>query len=80
MRNVTIHRCPTCPNIGGYTNQLVTALRNDPNVKVNVVDGHKGEFSVDVDGLPINTMDGESLRPAWELETEIRGAQIAAAG
>ncbi|HEV3436700.1 MAG TPA: hypothetical protein VG122_05035 [Gemmata sp.] len=80
MRNVTIRRCPTCQNIGGYTNQLASKLRSDPNIRVNVVDGRKGEFTVEVDGRGINSYDGESLRDASDLAAEIRGAQPAPAG
>jgi enoyl-CoA hydratase/carnithine racemase len=79
MKNVTIRRCPTCSNIGSHTDQLAADLRNDPNVKVNVVDGAKGEFSVEVDGRKINGMSGESLRDASDLATEIRGGQSATA-
>jgi hypothetical protein len=80
MRNVTIRRCPTCQNIGGYTNQLASELRSDPNIRVNVVDGRKGEFTVELDGRGINGYDGESLRDASDLAAEIRGAQPAPAG
>ena len=80
MRNVTICRCPTCQNIGSHTDQLVSELRNDPNVRVNVVDGNKGQFTVEVDGRRINAKTGESLRDATELAAEIRGAQAATAG
>ena len=77
MRNVTIRRCPTCQNIGSHTNELANELRNDPNLRVNVVDGRKGEFSVEVDGRSINAMDGESLRDASDVALEIRGKQVA---
>ena len=80
MKNVTIRRCPTCPNIGGHTDQLAAELRSDPNVRVNVVDGAKGEFGVEVDGRPINAMDGASLRPPAEMAAEIRGPEVATAG
>ncbi len=53
MKTVTIHRCPTCSTIKGKTDQLVSDLKNDPEVQVNVVDGSKGEFSVEVDGMPM---------------------------
>jgi len=73
MKNVTIRRCPTCSNIGGYTDQLTAELRNDPDVKVNVVDGSKGEFTAEVDGRRINGKTGDSLRDASEVAAEIRG-------
>ena len=80
MRNVTIRRCPTCQNIGSHTDQLVSELRNDPNLNVSVVDGNKGEFTVDVDGKRINAKNGESLRDVSDLSSEIHGAPVATAG
>jgi len=73
MKNVTIRRCPTCSNIISYTDQLTAELRNDPDVKVNVVDGSKGEFTAEVDGRRINGKNGDSLRDASEAAAEIRG-------
>ena len=80
MRNVTIRRCPVCQNIGSHTDQLAADLRNDPNMKVDVVDGNKGEFTVEVDGRRINAMNGESLRDASDIVSEVRGAHAATAG
>jgi hypothetical protein len=80
MKNVTIRRCPVCQNIGSHTDQLAADLRNDPNVKVNIVDGAKGEFTVDVDGRSVNAMDGASLRSPSEVSAEIRGNEVATAG
>ncbi|MBN9520459.1 hypothetical protein J0H58_18340 [bacterium] len=80
MKTVTIRRCPTCSTIGTHTDQLANSLRGDPNVKVNVVDGAKGEFSVEVDGKAVNAKNGESLRDASDLAAELRGAEVAAAG
>jgi hypothetical protein len=80
MKNVTIRRCPTCSAIGSHTDQLAEDLRKDPNVRVNVVDGGKGEFAVEVDGKPVNARNGESLRDASDLGAEIRGVQVATAG
>ena len=77
MRNVTIRRCPTCQTIGSHTDQLQASLRNDPNLNVRVVDGSKGEFTVEVDGRPVNAKDGESLRSPDEVAAEIRGTEVA---
>lgn len=79
MRNVTIHRCPVCKDIGSHTDQLADELRRDPDTRVNVVDGNKGEFTVDVDGRRINGMKGDSLRESRELADEIRGRRNAGA-
>ncbi|HEY1187371.1 MAG TPA: hypothetical protein VGE74_06915 [Gemmata sp.] len=73
MKNVTIRRCPVCQNIGNHTDQVAAQLRNDPNTKVSVVDGNKGEFTVEVDGRRINGTNGDSLRDVSELANEIRG-------
>ena len=78
MRNVTIHRCPSCDTIKGRSDELVAELRNDPDVKVEVVDGNKGEFSVEVDGKRIDGTSGDSLKRASELAAEIRGAHAPA--
>lgn len=80
MKNITVHRCVTCQNIDSHTDQLAADLRNDPSVKVNVVDGAKGEFTVEVGGRTINAKDGESLRSPSEVSAEIRGAEVATAG
>jgi hypothetical protein len=78
MRNVTIHRCPVCDTIRGRTTELVADLRKDRDMKVNVVDGGKGEFSVEVDGQRIEGKSGDSLRDTSELAAEIRGAHASA--
>ncbi len=80
MKTVTIRRCPTCSTIGTHTDQLANSLKGDPNVKVNVVDGTQGEFSVEVDGKAVNAKNGESLRDASDLAAELRGSEVASAG
>jgi hypothetical protein len=77
VRTVTIQRCPTCPNIGSHTEQLVDELRKDPDLQVDIVDGSQGEFSVEVDGREINARTGESLREPADLAAEIRGVPVA---
>lgn len=72
MRNVTIRRCPVCDTIKSRTDDLVTELQDDPELRVNVVDGAKGEFSVEVEGEPIVASSGDSPRDAAELAAEIR--------
>jgi hypothetical protein len=73
MKSVTIRRCPSCSSIGSHTDQLTADLRKDPSVRVNVVDGNKGEFAVDVDGRRVTATDGESLRDVSEIAREVRG-------
>ncbi|MBN9518065.1 hypothetical protein J0H58_06030 [bacterium] len=80
MRTVTIRRCPVCPNIGSHSDQLAATLRADPDTTVNVVDGAKGEFTIEVDGRRIEGKSGDSLRDASELTAEVRGPEVATAG
>ncbi len=79
MKSVTIRRCASCQNIGTHTDQLADDLRNDPDTSVKVVDGNKGEFTVEVDGRRVNGMQGDSLRDPSELANEIRGRTTAGA-
>jgi len=79
MKNVTIHRCPVCDNIKAQTDQLVANLKSDQSLNVNVVDGARGEFTIEVDGNRIDGKSGDSLRDASELASEIRGAGAAQA-
>jgi hypothetical protein len=77
MRNVTIRRCPMCQNIGSHADQLASELKGDPNIRVNIVDGNKGELTVEVDGRRINGKEGDLLRDPTDLAAEVRGAQTA---
>ena len=73
MKQVTIRRCPVCHNIGGLTNEVSAALKNDTDVKVDVVDGAKGEFTVEVDGQTVSKLSGEMLPTVDEVTRAIRG-------
>ena len=73
MTQVTIRRCPVCHNIGGLTNEISAALKNDTDVKVNVMDGAKGEFTVEVDGQTVSKLSGEMLPTVDEVTRAIRG-------
>lgn len=79
MKNVTIHRCPTCDSIKAQTDQLVADLKKDQNLNVSVVDGATGEFSIEVDGKRIDGKSGDSTRGIAELASEIRGTGAAQA-
>lgn len=78
MKKVTIRRCPVCANIKTHTEALTAALHTDPDLSVHVVDGAKGEFTVDVDGRKISGTMGENLRSAEEIAAEVRGETVAA--
>lgn len=77
MKNVTIHRCPVCDTIKDQANHLVADLKKDKDLNVKVVDGAKGEFTIDVDGRRIEGKSGDSARSTAELVSEIRGAGAA---
>ena len=53
MSNIVIKRCPVCPAIRSFTQQMVTALANVFRMNAQVVDGVNGEFAVFVDGVPV---------------------------
>jgi hypothetical protein len=73
MKNVTIRRCPVCQDIGGLTKDVQTALKSEEDVKVNVVDGNKGEFTVEVDGRKVSQLRGDMLPSADEVTQAVRG-------
>jgi hypothetical protein len=50
---------------------VADALRNEPDVQVNVVDGSRGEFTVTVDGEEI-AHKGESLPEINEVVNAVR--------
>lgn len=80
MNNVTIRRCPVCHNIGGLTNEVQAALKNDKDVRVSVVDGAQGEFTVEVDGRKVSGPSGEMLPTAEEVTRAVRGEAGAGVG
>jgi hypothetical protein len=53
MQRITIHRCPEYWPIKNRADELANELRKQPNVNVQIVDGAKGEFTVDMDGQKI---------------------------
>lgn len=73
MKQVTIRRCPVCHNIGNLTNSVTAALRNEKDVRLQVVDGAKGEFTVEVDGRKVSTPTGEMLPTPDEVVNAVRG-------
>jgi hypothetical protein len=52
---------------------LATALKNEPGVEVQVVNGGRGEFTVSVDGKVV-AQKGESLPTADEVLAAVRKA------
>jgi hypothetical protein len=74
MRQVTIRRCPVCHNIRGLTDSVTAALKGDRDLNVNVVDGAKGEFAVEVDGREVSRLSGAMLPTADEVANAVRGS------
>jgi hypothetical protein len=74
MKQVTIRRCPVCTSIRSHTDAVVAELRRDPNLNVQVVDGAKGEFTVDVDGRTVSKLSGEMMPTVEEVASAARGA------
>ena len=73
MKQVAIRRCPVCHNIGGLTNEVVAALKSDTDLNVRIVDGAKGEFTVQVDGQTVSKLSGEMLPTVDEVTRAVRG-------
>ncbi|MBM3980422.1 MAG: hypothetical protein FJ304_09065 [Planctomycetes bacterium] len=73
MKQVTIRRCPSCENIRGLTSAVQTTLKGEAGAQVNVVDGAKGEFVVEVDGKRVSGLTGEMLPTADEVTRAVRG-------
>jgi hypothetical protein len=60
---------------------VADALRNEPDVDVQVMDGGKGEFTVQVDGREVARKSGESFPPADQIVNAVRRmGQPASAG
>jgi hypothetical protein len=72
MKQVTIRRCPVCPSIRGHTDTVVDELKRDPNVSVRVVDGSKGEFTVEVDGKRVSTLSDETPPTVERVASAVR--------
>jgi hypothetical protein len=73
MKQVTIRRCPVCQNIRGLTDEVTAALKTDTDLNVRVVDGAKGEFTVEVDGRKVSGPSGEMLPTVDEVTRAVRG-------
>jgi hypothetical protein len=71
MREVVISRCPVCPNIKAHTDQVVAELRNDPDLRIDVVDGTTGEFTVRADGQTVARKTGDTLPTPAEVDEAV---------
>ena len=78
MKTVTIRRCPVCSSIRSHTDAVVAELRRDSNLNVQVVDGSKGEFSVELDGRPVHKLIGDMMPTVEEVAIAVRGGGVGA--
>jgi hypothetical protein len=76
---VTIHRCPVCPLIGAQAADQASALRREPGIQVQVIDGYRGEYTISVDGRVIAEMVGSWLPTIPEVLAAIRQRHLAGA-
>jgi hypothetical protein len=58
---------------------VAASLRGEPGIKVDVVDGGRGEFTVTVDGREVARKDGDDLPPVEQVLAAVRAARKAAA-
>ena len=60
---------------------MADALRNESDIDVQLIDGAKGEFTVQVDGREVTHKDGESMPSVDQVVRAVRNAgQPAGAG
>jgi hypothetical protein len=77
MPQVTVRRCPVCPTIRVHTDEVVTALNQEPGMKVKVDNGDKGEFSVSVNGQIVAQKIGEMLPTTEEVAAAVQRESLA---
>jgi hypothetical protein len=80
LSHVTIRRCPVCQTTGARAKEVEAALRNDPDTTVNVVDGEKGQFTVEVDGKVVAGKTGDTPPSTDSVVRSVHEATPAAAG
>jgi hypothetical protein len=59
---------------------VAAALRIEPGLQVQMVDGNRGELTVLVDGKEVARKQGDSLPPVQEVVTAVKKAGAATAG
>jgi hypothetical protein len=59
---------------------VADALRKEPGVEVELVDGNRGEFTVLLDGRAVAGKQGDDLPPLEEVVAAVRKAEMPAAG
>jgi hypothetical protein len=59
---------------------VAAALRNEPGLQVQMVDGSKGELTVLVDGKEIARKQGDNPPPVDQVVAAVRKAGSATAG
>ena len=77
MPQVTIRRCPICPTIRAHTDEIVTALNKEPGMRVNVLNGDQGEFTVVVNGQNVAQKHGELLPTTEDVAAAVQRESLA---
>ena len=77
MSQVTIRRCPVCSTIGERADAVLSALNKEPGVNAKIVDGAKGEFSVEVNGHRVAGKTGETLPTTEEVVAAVQNEALA---
>ena len=72
MAKVTIRRCPVCNTIRSHADQVEAILKKEPGLQVEVVDGGKGEFSVQVDGRTVSKPRGGTMPDVNEVLSAVK--------
>jgi hypothetical protein len=53
---------------------VADALRKEPGLRVQLLDGAKGEFTVQVDGAEVARKQGDSLPPVADVVAAVKRA------
>jgi hypothetical protein len=53
---------------------VAEALKREPGIQVDVVDGAKGEFTVSVDGQQVARKEGDGLPPVEQVLAAVKKA------
>ena len=59
---------------------MAAALKNEPGLQVQLVDGAKGELTVLVDGKEVARKQGDNLPPVEEVVAAVKRSGAATAG
>ena len=77
MSQVTIRRCPVCSTIGERADAVQAALNKEPGVNAKIVDGAKGEFTVEMHGHQVAGKHGDILPSIEEVVAAVQNESLA---